>query len=52
MPRKYTHIKQYEREMLELKAKGLTLKEIGERYGLTKEQTHDFFKKIIASKEN
>ena len=45
MPRKYRHIEQYEKELLELKSKGLTLKEIGERYGLTREQTHDFFKR-------
>ena len=45
MPRKYTHIQQYEREMLELKAKGVTLREIGKRFGLTREQTHEFFKR-------
>lgn len=45
MARKYTHIKQYEKEMLALKAKGLTVREIGERFGLTYEQTHDFFKR-------
>lgn len=45
MARKYTHIKQYEKEMLALKAKGLTVREIGERFGLTYEQTHSFFKR-------
>ena len=29
MPRKYTHLEKYEKEILELKAKGLTRKEIG-----------------------
>ncbi len=29
MPREYRHIKQYEKEILELKEKGLTKREIG-----------------------
>lgn len=41
----YRHIQEYEEEMLKLKAEGITVREIGERYGLTKEQTHDFFKR-------
>lgn len=45
MPRKYGHIKQYEKELLDLKNKGWTVKAIGEKYGLTYEQTHDFFKR-------
>ena len=45
MARNYTHIQQYEKELLELKAKGLTVREIGERFGLSYEQTHDFFKR-------
>lgn len=45
MPRKYRHIQQYEEEMVKLKEDGLTLREIGERFGLSYEQTHDFFKK-------
>ena len=45
MPRENRHIKQYEKEMLELKAKGLTIREIGEKFGLTYEQTHNFFKR-------
>ena len=44
MPRKYTHIKQYEKEMLELKKQGLTLRKIGETFGLTYNQVHDYFK--------
>ncbi|MBR3551807.1 MAG: hypothetical protein IKN72_00275 [Clostridia bacterium] len=36
----YRHIQEYEEEMLELKAQGMTVKEIGERYGLTKEQRY------------
>lgn len=30
MPREYRHIKQYEKEILELKEQGLTKREIGE----------------------
>ncbi len=42
MPRSYRHIKEYEKEILELKAKGYTLREIGEKYGFTYEQVHNF----------
>ena len=42
MPREYRHIKEYEKEILELKEKGLTLREIGEKYGFTYEQVHNF----------
>ena len=38
MPREYRHIKQYEKEILELKEKGLTKREIGEKFGFSKEQ--------------
>ena len=41
----YRHIQQYEKEMLELKEQGLTLKEIGEKFGLSREQTHQIFKR-------
>ena len=42
MPRSYMNIKQYEKEILELKAKGITLREIGKRFGFTYEQVHNF----------
>lgn len=45
MARNYRHIQQYEKELLELKENGLTVREIGERFGLTYEQTHEFFKR-------
>lgn len=38
MPREYRHIKQYEKEILELKAEGLTLREIGEKLGFSRKQ--------------
>ena len=43
MPRSYRHIKDYEKEILELKEKGLTHREIAEKYGLTKEHIKQFF---------
>lgn len=45
MPRSYRHIQQYEKEMVELKEQGMTVREIGAKFGFTKEQTHDFFKR-------
>ena len=45
MPREYRHIKQYEKEMLELKSKGLTQREIGERLGFAYEKVHGFFRR-------
>ena len=42
MPRSYRHIKDYENEILELKSQGLTLREIGEKFGFTHEQVHNF----------
>ena len=42
MPRSYQKIKEYELEILELKSQGLTKREIGERFGFTYEQVHNF----------
>ena len=42
MPRSYQHISNYEQEILELKSKGLTLREIGGRFGFTEKQVHNF----------
>ena len=42
MPRSYRHIKEYEREILELKEQGYTKRAIGEKYGFTFEQVHNF----------
>ena len=42
MPRSYRHISEYEKEILELKEKGLTKREIGEKLGFTYEQIHNF----------
>ena len=42
MPRSYRKIKEYELDILELKSQGLTKREIGERFGFTYEQVHNF----------
>ena len=45
MARSYRHIQEYEREILELKGKGLTHKEIALRLGFSKEQVKGFVKR-------
>ena len=45
MARKYGHIQMYEKEIMELKEKGLTRREIGEKLGFTAEQIHGFTKR-------
>jgi transposase len=42
MPRSYRHIKEYEKEILELRAQGLTKREIGERLGFSIKQLTNF----------
>ena len=42
MSRSYRHIKEYENEILKLKSQGHTLRAIGEKYGFTYEQVHNF----------
>ena len=42
MPRNYRHIKEYEKEILELREKGLTKREIGEKLGFSFDQIHNF----------
>ncbi len=44
MSREYRHIQQYEKEILELKSKGYTNREIGEKFGFTKRQLENFIK--------
>ena len=47
MSREYRHIKQYEKEILELKEKGLTKREIGEKLGFSKEQVRGIKKRLL-----
>ena len=42
MSRSYRNIKEYEKEIIELKAQGLTKREIGNKLGFSKEQIHNF----------
>ena len=58
MARSYTHIQQYEKEILELKEQGLTHKEVGEQLGFTQKQVKKFIeryrrkeRKIAAGKQ-
>lgn len=45
MAREYRHIKEYEKEILELKSQGKTHCEIGEQLGFTKTQIKKFFER-------
>ena len=45
MAREYRRLKMYEKEILELKEKGLTQREIAIRYGVSYEKMHHFFKR-------
>jgi DNA-binding CsgD family transcriptional regulator len=45
MARSYTHIQQYEKEILELKEQGLTHKEVGEQLGFTQKQVKKFIER-------
>ena len=42
MSREYRHIQEYEKEILELKGKGFTNREIGDKLGFTQKQIHNF----------
>jgi transposase-like protein len=42
MARSYRHIKEYEKEIFELKAQGATQREIAEQLGFTKKQVKEF----------
>ena len=42
MPRSYRHIKEYEKEIMELKAQGKTKREICEKYGFSMKQLTNF----------
>ena len=45
MPRSYRHIQQYEKELVKMKEEGKTVREIGEKFGFSYEQMHEFFKR-------
>ena len=42
MQRKYTYIKDFERELIEYIEQGHTLRETGEKYGFTYKEMRDF----------
>lgn len=43
MSREYRHIQEYEKEIMELRAKGKTGREIREKFGFSKKQYENFF---------
>ncbi len=49
MPRSYRHIKEYEKEILELKSQGLTEREIGNQLGFSIKQIHNFITRYNAN---
>jgi len=49
MPREYRNIKLHENEILEMKSKGLTLKEIGGKLGFSYNQIHNFITRYNAN---
>ena len=51
MPREYRNISQYEKEIVELRNQGFTFKEIGEKYGFTFKQLHNFFTRYNKKQE-
>ena len=48
MPRSYRHIRIYEKEILEMKSQGYTLRQIGEKYGFTQKQVHNYITRYNA----
>ena len=46
MPREYRHISKYEKEILELREKGLTYQEIGKKLGFSQSKIKEFFRRL------
>ena len=46
--RNYSHIQNYAKEILQLKEEGKTLREIGERFGFSFDQVHNFISRYNA----
>ena len=42
MPRKYSHIQEHEKEIIELRSQGMTLRQIGEKLGFTYKEMRGF----------
>ena len=49
MLREYRHIQKYEKEISELKSQGYTLREIGNKFGFTYKQMHNFITRYNAN---
>jgi len=48
MPREYRHIKQYEKEIMQLKKEGLTHRETGKKLGFEKDKIKKFIERYNA----
>ena len=45
MPREYRRVQEYKKEIFELRKQGITNREIGKKFGLSKEQIEQFLKR-------
>jgi len=45
MSREYRHIQEYKKEILDMRKQGITNREIGKKFGLSKEQIEQFLKR-------
>ena len=52
MPRKYSHIQEHEKEILELRSQGMTLWEIGEKLGFTHKEMRGFVSRYNRKQKN
>ena len=52
MSKEYGHIKQFENEILEMKSKGLTQREIADKLGFSKYQIKEFFHRYNKNQRN
>lgn len=50
MARRYTHIKQYYEEMEQMHQEGHSCREIGEKFGFTKEQVKECLRRLKKSR--
>ena len=51
MPREYRRVQEYEKEILELVEQGFTKREIGAKFGLSKEEIKEFMKRYRRKQE-
>ena len=52
MPRKYSHIQEHEKEIIELRSQGMTLRQIGEKLGFTYKEMRGFLSRYNRTRYN